>query len=58
VLDRIFDFLLYLEEHDAELGYLATVGVGEFLEDNPALLRRAFARLGPVMQAALRESVQ
>jgi hypothetical protein len=57
LLDRIFDFLRSLEQRDAKLGYLATVGVGEFLEDNPKLLRRAYPRLGPVMQAALEGSV-
>lgn len=57
LLHRIFDFLRWLEQRDAELGFLATVGVGEFLEDEPVLLRRAFPRLGTVMRAALESSV-
>jgi hypothetical protein len=54
LLARIFAFLRMLEDHpDPHYSRVATVGIAEFLEDEPHLLRRAYPRLGPKMRAAV-----
>jgi hypothetical protein len=54
LLTRIFAFLNELENHpDSTRAQIATVGVSEFLQDHPQLLRRAYPRLGVKVRAAI-----